>query len=127
MLYHCHVSVHLSVPKIVSVLLLNYIQRYKIVDDGKWLTCMTCSCTPWFQSYGLTPESCELCQVIFSEPGRMSGELMSQPWCRRPRWRWWRGQKTLTMAITSLLEVIGLLYCTCVFLVTRPFTWYCNV
>ena len=34
--------------------------------------------------------------------------------------------KTLTLAITFLQEVIGLLYCTCVFLVTRPFTWYHN-
>ena len=34
--------------------------------------------------------------------------------------------KTLTLAITFLPEVIGLSYCTCVFLVTRPFTWYHN-
>ena len=36
--------------------------------------------------------------------------------------------KTLTMAITFKLHVeeIGLSYCTCVFLVTRPYTWYHN-
>ena len=34
--------------------------------------------------------------------------------------------KTLTLAITFKPEVIGLSYCTCVFLVTRPFTWYHN-
>ena len=34
--------------------------------------------------------------------------------------------KTLTLAITFLPEVIGLSYCTCVFPVTRPFTWYHN-
>ena len=34
--------------------------------------------------------------------------------------------KTLTLAITLKPEVIGLSYCTCVFLVTRPFTWYSN-
>ena len=32
--------------------------------------------------------------------------------------------KTFTLAITFKPEVIGLLYRTCVFLVTRPFTWY---
>ena len=32
----------------------------------------------------------------------------------------------LTLAITFLPEVVGLSYCTCVFLVTRPFTWYHN-
>ena len=32
--------------------------------------------------------------------------------------------KTLTLAITLLPEEMGLSYCTCVFLVTRPFTWY---
>ena len=35
--------------------------------------------------------------------------------------------KTLTLAITLKPEVIGLSYCTCVFLVTRPFTLYYNV
>ena len=38
--------------------------------------------------------------------------------------------KTLTLAITFLPEVIGLSYFTCawcVFLVIRPFTWYCNI
>ena len=34
--------------------------------------------------------------------------------------------KTLTLAITFLPEVMGLSDCTCVFLVTRPFTWYHN-
>ena len=34
--------------------------------------------------------------------------------------------KTLTLAITSLPKVIELSYCRCVFLVTRPFTWYHN-
>ena len=34
--------------------------------------------------------------------------------------------KTLTLAITSKPEVIDLSYCTCVFLVTWPFTWYHN-
>ena len=34
--------------------------------------------------------------------------------------------KTLTLAITFLLEVIELSYCTWVFLVTRPFTLYHN-
>ena len=34
--------------------------------------------------------------------------------------------KTLTLAITFLLEVIELSHCTCVFIVTRPFTWYHN-
>ena len=107
--------------------------------------------------------------VVVSKPGRMSVELMSYPWRRRPRvcvntnfnlghtfltrsdegfhiahvyflwqdlshgtiffypwpWPWtltyfW---KTLTLAITFLWEVIGLSYCTCVFLVARPFTW----
>ena len=32
----------------------------------------------------------------------------------------------LTLAITFKPEVIGLSYCTCIFLVTRPFTWYHN-
>ena len=32
--------------------------------------------------------------------------------------------KTLTLAITFKPEEVGLSYCTCVFLVTRPFTWY---
>ena len=32
--------------------------------------------------------------------------------------------KTLTLAITFLLEEMGLSYCTCAFLLTRPFTWY---
>ena len=34
--------------------------------------------------------------------------------------------KTVTLAITFLPEVMRLSYCTCVFLVTRPFTWYHN-
>ena len=34
--------------------------------------------------------------------------------------------KTLTLAITFKPEVIWLSYCTCVFLATRPFTWYHN-
>ena len=34
--------------------------------------------------------------------------------------------KTLTLAITFKQEVISLSYCTLVFLVTRPFTWYHN-
>ena len=34
--------------------------------------------------------------------------------------------KTLYLAITFLPEVLGLSYCTCVFLVTRPFTWFHN-
>ena len=34
--------------------------------------------------------------------------------------------KTLTLAITLKPEVIGLSYCTCVFLVIRPFTRYHN-
>ena len=32
--------------------------------------------------------------------------------------------ETLTLAITFKPEVIGLSYCTCVFHVIRPFTWY---
>ena len=35
---------------------------------------------------------------------------------------WWR--KTLTFVITFNSEELGLLYCTCVFHVTRPFIWY---
>ena len=34
--------------------------------------------------------------------------------------------KNLTLAITFKPEEIGLSYCTCVFLVKRPFTWYHN-
>ena len=34
--------------------------------------------------------------------------------------------KTLTLAITFLPQVVGLSYCICVFLMTRPFTWYHN-
>ena len=34
--------------------------------------------------------------------------------------------KTLTLVITFKPEEIGLSYCTCVFLVTRPLTWYHN-
>ena len=34
--------------------------------------------------------------------------------------------KTLTLAITFKPDVIGHSYFTCVFLVTRPFTWYHN-
>ena len=34
--------------------------------------------------------------------------------------------KTLTLAISFKPEVIELSYCICVFLVTRPFTWYHN-
>ena len=33
-------------------------------------------------------------------------------------------KKTLTLAITDKPEEIGLSYCTGVFFVTRPFTWY---
>ena len=34
--------------------------------------------------------------------------------------------KTLTLAISFKPEVIELSYCNCVFLATRPFTWYHN-
>ena len=34
--------------------------------------------------------------------------------------------KTLTLAITFLTEEIGLSYYACVFIVTRPFSWYRN-
>ena len=34
--------------------------------------------------------------------------------------------KTLIFAIIFVPEVIELSYCTCVLLVTKPFTWYCN-
>ena len=46
--------------------------------------------------------------------------LWPWPWSLTYFW------KTLTLAITFKPEVIGLSYCTCVFLVTRPFTWYHN-
>ena len=62
----------------------------------------------------------ELCQ-LFSEPGRIFEELMSALpsvlACDAPT-------KTLTLAVTLLLQEIRLSCCTCVFLVTRPFTWY---
>ena len=35
--------------------------------------------------------------------------------------------KTFTLAITFKPEELGHSYCTCVFLVTRPFKWYHNV
>ena len=38
-------------------------------------------------------------------------------------WRVMRVQKTLALAIPFKAEVKGLSYCTCVFLVTRSFTW----
>ena len=44
------------------------------------------------------------------------------PWLWSLTYFW----KTLTLAITFKSEVIGLSYCTYVFLVTRPFTWYHN-
>ena len=48
---------------------------------------------------------------------------LCRPWCwslcRRVAWT-----KTLTLAIIFLPEVIGISYCTRVFLVTRPFTLY---
>ena len=49
--------------------------------------------------------------------------LTSWPWPWSLIYFW----KTLTLAITFLPEEIGLSwnsYCTCVFLVTRPFIWY---
>ena len=42
------------------------------------------------------------------------------PWSLTSFW------KTLILDITFLPEKIGLSYCTYVFLVTRPFTWYHN-
>ena len=47
--------------------------------------------------------------------------LWTWPWSLTYFW------KTLTLAITFKPEVIGLSYCTCVFLVTWPFTWYHNI
>ena len=44
--------------------------------------------------------------------------LWPWPWSLTYFW------KTLTLAITFKPEVIQLLYCTSVFLVTRPLTWY---
>ena len=46
--------------------------------------------------------------------------LWPWPWSLTYFW------KTLTLAITFKPEEIKLSYCTCVFLVTRPFTWYHN-
>ena len=51
----------------------------------------------------------------------MTGELPSVSASTSAAWT-----KTLTLVITFKPEVIGLSYCTCVFLVTRPFTWYHN-
>ena len=48
--------------------------------------------------------------------------LTSWPWPWSLTYFW----KTLSLAITFLPEVIGLSYCTCIFLVTKPFTWYHN-
>ena len=61
----------------------------------------------------------EMVNPIFSEPGRMVSTSASTS--ALDAWR-----KTLTLAITFLPEVIGLSYCTCEFLMTRPFTWYHN-
>ena len=44
--------------------------------------------------------------------------LWPWPWSLTYFW------KTLTLAITFLPVEVGLSYCTCVFLVTRPFPWY---
>ena len=44
------------------------------------------------------------------------------PWPSSLTYFW----KTLTLAINFKPEVIELSYCICVFLVTRPFTWYQN-
>ena len=48
--------------------------------------------------------------------------------CGTSGWLWsltyfW---KTLTLAITFKSEMIRISYCTCIFLVTRPFTWCHN-
>ena len=48
--------------------------------------------------------------------------LTSWPWPWSLTYFW----KTLTLAITFKPEEMGLSYCTCVFLVTRPFTCYHN-
>ena len=55
--------------------------------------------------------------IIFSELGRMSGELMSR--------RHVCVNKNFNLG-NNFLTRSGLSYCTCVFFVTRPFAWYRN-
>ena len=52
--------------------------------------------------------------------GTIIFDLWPWPWSMTYFW------KTLALVITFLPEVIGFSYCTCVFPVTRPFTWYHN-
>ena len=57
------------------------------------------------------PYTWNICTIIFFT-------LWPSPWSIAYFW------KTLTLAITFIPDIIGLSYCTCAFLVTRPFTWY---
>ena len=57
-----------------------------------------------------------LCFSLFwLQNNRKNREILPIIWCT-----------PVTLAITFLAEVMGLSYCTCVFLVRRSFTWYHN-
>ena len=71
-------------------------ERLPFRTPGSSPVFVTCLCSKFWYQFVRT---CRVFSRLFSKPGRMSGELMSQPWCRRrrrrqrPRRRWWRGQK----------------------------------
>ena len=66
--------------------------------------------------------------VILSEPGRMSGgaNVIALPSASASASALAAWTKTLTLAITFQPLKIELSYLICVFLMTRPFTWYHN-